>query len=235
MNEPDVSVPAFMRNYHEVLRNDLARVLAPLADAGDVAGFAVAWEDYTRAIAVHAAMEDGVEGTGGGLVAMLDRFFDGAAGVARFRSEHQRDHIMQSAVADAVAAGSTSIRDVFGDYRAAAEAHLKHEEDVMMPLVARLPQPKAALFASWCLAAGAAHTDFDRHVTHGVESLAAHGSTRNTPAGATRVYLHSLKSVCTPAQWSRCLQLARDAAPPGIWAAVLAEVPNLESMAATAA
>ena len=32
-----------------------------------------------------------------------------------------------------------------------AEAHLKHEEDVMMPLVARLPQPRAPLFAQWCV------------------------------------------------------------------------------------
>jgi len=43
MSEPDVSVPAVMRNYHEVLRNDLAKVLTPLAAAGDVAAFASAW------------------------------------------------------------------------------------------------------------------------------------------------------------------------------------------------
>ena len=39
MTEPDVSVPAVMRNYHEVLRNDLAKVLTPLAERGDLAGF----------------------------------------------------------------------------------------------------------------------------------------------------------------------------------------------------
>lgn len=43
MIEPDVSVPAFMRNDDEVLRNDLAKVLAPLAAAGDLAGFAAKW------------------------------------------------------------------------------------------------------------------------------------------------------------------------------------------------
>jgi len=56
MTEPEVPPPAVMRNYHEVLRNDLAKVLAPLATAGDLAGFAAAWEAYCAAIAVHAAM-----------------------------------------------------------------------------------------------------------------------------------------------------------------------------------
>ena len=32
MTEPEASVPAVMRNYHEVLRNDLARLLTPLAE-----------------------------------------------------------------------------------------------------------------------------------------------------------------------------------------------------------
>jgi len=36
--EPEVSVPIVMRNYHhEVLRNDLAKVLTPLAATGDLA------------------------------------------------------------------------------------------------------------------------------------------------------------------------------------------------------
>ena len=55
MTEPEVSVPAVMRNYHEVLRNDLAKVLTPLADAGDVAGFAGAWRGYVDAIAAQWA------------------------------------------------------------------------------------------------------------------------------------------------------------------------------------
>ena len=231
MNEPEVSVPAVMRNYHEVLRNDLARVLAPMADAGDVAGFAQAWEAFTRAIAVHAAMEDGVEGAGGGITTMLDRYFDGAAGAAMWRDEHVHEHAMQATVSDAIPRGIDALRAAYDDYRAAAEAHLKHEEDVMMPLVARLPQPKAPLFAAWCLSAGIAHGDFDHFVAHGVKSLAAFGSTKNTPVGATRVFLHSLKTVSTPAQWQRFLPIARSAAPPQVWAGVLAEVPSLETVA----
>ena len=235
MTEPEVSVPAVMRNYHEVLRNDLAKVLAPSAEAGDMARFASEWKAYTRAIAVHAAMEDGVQGAGGGSAAMLDHYFDGAAGAAMFKAEHVDEHAMQQAVTDAIAGGATAVREAFAAYRTAAEAHLKHEEDIMMPLVARLPQPKAPLFADWCVTAGIAHGDFEHFVAHGVKSLSAHGSAKNTPAGATRVFVHALKTVCTPMQWAAYLPVARRAAPPEIWSMVIAEVPSLErSVAPTA-
>ena len=121
-----------------------------------------------------------------------------------------------------------TVRTAFAAYRAFAEAHLQHEEDIMMPLVARLPAPKAPLFAHWCLSAGIAHGGFEHFVAHGVQSLAAHGSAKNTPAGATRVFVHALKTVCTPAQWAAYGPVARHAAPSEIWAAVLAEVPSLE-------
>ena len=231
MSEPEISVPAVMRNYHEVLRNDLAKVLAPLAAAGDVAGFAPAWDAYRRAIAVHAAMEDGVEGAGGGSTAMLDHYFDGAAGSAVFRAEHIREHALQDTVTAALAQGADALRAAFEAYRALAEAHLKHEEDVMMPLVARLDPPKAPKFAQWCVSAGVAHGGFEHFVRHAVESLGTFGSTKNPPAVATRVWLHSLKSVTTPEQWAAFLPVARAAAPAAVWAAIVAEVPSLLSSA----
>lgn len=228
MTEPEVSVPAVMRNYHEVLRNDLSKVLAPLADAGDLPGFGIAWQGYVQAIAVHAAMEDGVQGAGGGVTNMLDRYFDGAVNAARFRAEHADEHQLQDAVTRALAHGAAAVRDAWGPYRACAEAHLQHEEDVMMPLVARLPKEgKARLFADWCVSAGMAHGGFDTFVAHGVASLAAFGSTKNSPTGATRVFVHSLKTVCTPAQWAQLLPTVRGAAGAQVWAAVVAEVPSL--------
>lgn len=235
MTEPDVSVPAVMRNYHEVLRNDLAKVLAPLAEAGDVPAFAAEWKAYTLAIGVHAAMEDGVAGAGGGSAAMLDYYFDGAAGAAMFKAEHVDEHAMQQAVTDAIQGDATAVREAFLAYRKSAEAHLLHEEDIMMPLVARLPQPKAPIFAHWCLSAGIAHGGFDHFVAHGVKSLAAYGSAKNTPVGATRVFVHALKTLCTPGQWAHYLPVARRAAPPEIWAGVIEQVPSLETQSALAA
>lgn len=228
MTEPDVSVPAVMRNYHEVLRNDLAQVLAPLAEAGDLAGFGRAWKNYCDAIAVHAAMEDGVAGAGGGITALLDRRFDGAVNAALFRAEHGDEHAMQDRVTSAIAQGPAALRTAWADYRACAEAHLLHEEDVMMPLVARLPgHERRTLFAEWCVSAGIAHGGFDHFVSHGTASLATFGSTKNTPAGATRVFVHALKTVCTPEQWARYGPIARSITPPEVWAAVVAEVPSL--------
>jgi len=230
MSEPEASAPAVMRNYHEVLRNDLVKVLAPLAAAGDVEGFARAWDDYRAAIAVHAAMEDGVEGAGGGSAAMLDHYFDGAAGASVFKAEHAHEHASQRAVTAALADGPDALRSAFESYRGTAEAHLQHEEDVMVPLVMRLPNPKAPKFAEWCVTAGVAHGGFEHFVAHGVGSLATHGSTRNAPAVATRVWLHALKAVCSPEQWAAYLPVARAAATPSVWAAVVAEVPSLETL-----
>jgi len=234
MTEPEVSVPAVMRNYHEVLRNDLAKVLQPLADAGDAAAFAPAWRAYVDAIAVHAAMEDGVAGAGGGIVSMLDLHFDGAAGRAAFVAEHEAEHALQATVTAALRQGPQAWRAAYAAYRAAAEAHLEHEEAVMMPLVARLPHPRAPLFAEWCVTAGIAHGGFDHLVAHGVRSLSTYGSTRNSPAGATRVFVHALKTVCTAVQWQRYGAIAERAAASEVWAAVLAEVPSLDLHAAAA-
>ena len=181
MTEPEASAPALMRNYHEVLRNDLARVLTPLAEAGDVAGFSAGWQAYCDAIAVHAAMEDGVAGAGGGSAAMLDHCFDGAAGAAAFKHEHVQEHALQRTVTDALCDGAAAVRTAFAVYRRFAEMHLQHEEDIMMPLVARLPSPKAPLFAHWCLTAGIAHGGFEHFVAHGVRSLATFGSAKNAP------------------------------------------------------
>jgi hypothetical protein len=220
-----------MRNYHEVLRNDLSKVLAPLAESGDLASFARAWADYCAAIAVHAAMEDGVEGSGSGSAAMLDYYFDGAADTAVFKEEHVNEHASQRAITAAIGAGPVALRAAFETYRPAAEAHLKHEEDIWMPLVVRLPSPKAPKFAEWCVSAGIAHGGFEHFVAHGVESLATYGSAKNTPAVATRVWVQSLKAVCSSDQWATYLPIARAAAPTSVWGIVVAEVPSLEDNA----
>ena len=47
--------------------------------------------------------------------------------------------------------------------------------------------------------------------------------------------VHALKTVCTPAQCGDYLLVARAAAPPEIWASVIAEVPSLEPTAVPAA
>ena len=218
-----------MRNYHEVLRNDLQRELTPRLEAGDRLGFARAWIDYCRAIGVHAAMEDGVDGAAQGTTAMLDHFFDGAAGASLFAEEHQQEHEAQAVVTVALEAELATLDQAFTAYRALAEAHLLHEEEVLQPLVIQLPEPKAPIFRQWVLPAGLAHKDFHHFLAHGVRSLAAYGSAKNSAVVATRVFLHSLQTVSGPERWAELLPTARDAAPVEIWSAVVAEVPSLDS------
>jgi len=161
---------------------------------------------------------------------MLDHYFDGAAGASVFKEEHVYEHANQRAVTVAIGEGPVVLRAVFETYCVAAEAHLKHEEDVMVPLVMRLPNPKAPKFAQWCVSAGIAHGGFEDFVAHGVESLATYGSAKNTPAGATRVWVQALKAVCSPEQWATYLPIARAAAPQAIWSLIVAQVPSLEAM-----
>lgn len=229
MAEPEVSVPAFMRNYHEVLRNDLNKVLPHIIDMGNIAEFTEKWRDYRAAIAVHAAMEDGVEGAGGGSAAMLDHYFDGVVNAQLFKEEHEREHEAQAAVTTSLDKGLDALSTAFAAYQTIAEDHLKHEEVVMQPLVVQLPIPKAPKFAEWCVSAGVAQGGFDHFVAHGVKSLAVFGSANNTPAVATRVFVHSLKSVCSPEQWARYHPIVRGAAPAAVWASVVAEAPSLST------
>lgn len=228
---PAPAVPAFMRNYHEVLRNDLEHELSPRLAAADRSGFAQAWCDYARAIAVHAAMEDGVPGVAQGTTAMLDHYFDGAAGAELFAEEHHQEHVAQAVVTAALEAELEDLQEAFAAYRLLAEAHLLHEEQVLQPLVMQLPDPKAPLFRDWVLPAGLAHEGFDHFLAHGVRSLAAYGSAKNSPTVATRVFLHSLQAVSGPQQWPLLLPVARAAAPEVLWKEVLAEVPGLDPAA----
>ena len=230
MSEPEASAPAVMRNYHEVLRNDLVKVLAPLAAAGDVEGFATAWDDYRAAIAVHAAMEDGVDGAGGGSAAMLDHYFDGAAGASVFKAEHAHEHASQRAVTAALADGPDALR---APSRAIATwprriCSTRKTSWCRSSCACRIPRPPSS--RNGACTAGVAHGGFEHFVAHGVGSLATHGSTRNAPAVATRVWLHALKAVCSPEQWAAYLPVARAAATPSVWAAVVAEVPSLETL-----
>lgn len=75
---------------------------------------------------------------------MLDHYFDGAAGAPVFKEEHVHEHTSQRVVTVAIADGPVELHAAFETYRVAAEAHLQHEEDGMVPLVTRLPSPQGS-------------------------------------------------------------------------------------------
>lgn len=231
MVEPEVVVPAFLSDYHEVLRNDLEWVLSPQAQGGHLSEFAESWDEYRAALAVHTAMEDGLEGSGGGGVALLNRCFEGAADCLAFDQEHLREREAQEAVSRSLAQGRTELRHAFGAYRRVAEDHLGNEDAVILPLVRRLKAPSASQFSQWCISAAVAFGGFEHFVAHGVVSFATHGSRQNEPTKATRQFLHSLRAVCTPALWAVVQPTAQAAAFGSIWNGVIQEAPSLAFIA----
>jgi hypothetical protein len=220
-------VAAFLRNYHEVLRNDLEKVLTPLAESGDRDGFRAAWNEYSNGIEVHAAMEDGVEGAGKGLTRMLESLLGADVESAQFKIEHEHDTDQREAVVAAIDKPATVLSMAFTSYKRSVIEHFVHEESVWQPLVPKLPNPKGPLFAEWVFSAGIAQSGFDDFLVHGVKSLSRYGSSGNTPEVATRVFVHAIHSGCTPDQWARLLPLVKGAMPALVWRAVVAEVPSL--------
>jgi hypothetical protein len=78
----------------------------------------------------------------------------------------------------------------------------------MVPLVLRLPSPKAPEFAQWCVSAGIAHGGFEHLVAHGVESplMAAPGT--RPPALRAYGYMRSRQSVHQNSGQATCRSLA---------------------------
>jgi hypothetical protein len=92
-----------------------------------------------------------------------------------------------------------AIATAVASYVSHHEAHLKHEEDQMMPLIPRLPDypERVHLLRSACMTPGLATGDFDHFVGHCVQSLSSHGSAKNSPQTATRGALRASRSLLT--------------------------------------
>jgi len=67
---------AIMRNGHEVIRG-ASRDLHALAEQGDAKAFAALWKELQQWEKLHAQMEDGVQGQGIGMFAVLESKFPG--------------------------------------------------------------------------------------------------------------------------------------------------------------
>jgi len=199
----------------EVVRNDL-KTLAAAAKDGDLAAFRAAWAAFKRFLAVHAAMEDG------GVFTALDARFDNAATSAGLPGEHDEELADAAAVNAALESGdAAAVAAAYLErYEPHHQAHLKHEEAVMMPLIARIPGPEKARFIATEILPGGVRTgDFDHFVSHGTASLATHGSAEQPAAVAARVWAHALRSVTTAEQWEVYRPLVKAAMPAALYEA----------------
>ena len=224
---------ALMRNFHEVLRNDILKELAPLAagPSPDFEAFAAAWGRHTHGMAFHAAMEEGAGAAGRGFFALIEDASAGAASADPFRAEHAEEGALKSALEAALAARDAQALSISCEaYKTWALAHLTHEEDIFMKFAPTLAKPVALHLRNEALQPAVATLGshaLDDFVRHGVASLARHGSSANPPHVATRVWLHALQAVAPPQDWQRLRMIALEAAGEEVWAAMLSQVPTL--------
>jgi hypothetical protein len=187
----------------------------------DLSAFSSRWAAFQRFLRVHMAMEDG------GIFPLLDASFDGAVSSEGMHAEHTLDVSEAAAVQTAIDAGDIAgVRAAWAPYHTHHLEHLVHEEKVLMPLVGRLggrdEVRRTALFNKHIVAPGLATGDFDFFVSHGVGTLAVHGSTEHDAKTATRVFANAIRGCTPPDQWAHLLPIVKAAMPPEVYEAAVA-------------
>lgn len=201
---------AVSRNSHEAIRGALKDVQSAVA-AGDLTVAKQEWEDFQRALKTHMAMEDN------GIFPVMDAVFEDAITKAGFRGEHSKDIEEQEDVSAALASGDIpKITAVFGHFSEDHEKHLKHEEDVMMPLTNKMGTNLAERGAAanlGLLKPMLEHGDFPFYLNWVIVKLVKH-----KPADAVRMFVWALQYSSTEEQYASFLPVIKGAIPAEMWA-----------------
>lgn len=167
---------AFMRLTHDALRSGFAAVHAA-ANAGDLEIAAAQWHALCAVIALHMKQEET------SFFPLLDRLFDQAVAKANLRDTHERELAHEERVEAAIEAQDrAALVAALDAWAPDFEAHLAHEEEVMMPLtdrVATTPEGRAAavneiLNVDW----EALRTSQLPYVAHALASTKPYGTVR---------------------------------------------------------
>lgn len=208
---------AVMRNAHEALRASIG-LQAQRLEAGDLAGFGAEWRTFQRGLAVHMAMEDKF------MFGLLDEAGNGGISAAGIPAEHLEDRRLAGPVDAALTAGDAgALRAAWALWREDHLHHLKHEEDVMMPLTmktAATPEARARVVHERLLVPSEALPDFDWYVGWVVRMLSEHGSESQPAGSAVRVFAWGLQHACSPAQWRRLMPVVKRNCAPAIWSEI---------------
>jgi hypothetical protein len=203
---------AVMRNCHEAFRGAI-RANREYIVAGDLKIFKREWGFFLRALHVHAIMEDD------GVFRLLDDACDNAIAKAGLHAEHDRDHELTAIVTKQTKKMFVNQQKLLAAYDTWSEEHLKHikhEEDVMMPLIPKTvpspptPQKMGRIFHDRVLAAGVKTGDFNFFVAYVVKKLTLFGSADNPAKIATRVWVWGLQNASSPAQWKDWLPIVKE-------------------------
>lgn len=197
--------------------------LAPAASSGDLDTFEDKWSQFKRALKTHMAMEDR------GMFPLLNEVASNPI-TDTLALEHTDDLGECVTVDEALAArNADGVLQEFTKWREHHLHHLKHEEEVMMPLIPKtVPAPPnptklGRVFHDRVLSAGEAEGDFDWFVGWNVKQLSGYGSTSENTKVATRVWVWGLQNACTPAQWEQYLPFVKDNASGEVWQYMVAD------------
>ncbi len=166
-------------------------------------------------------MQEEGTGAGDGFFAALDAASGGAVTAAGIPGEHDHDRAEQALVDAAAARGdAAALAAAFTRFAAEHEAHLKHEEDVMMPLtmkIGAMPEERGRKANKSLLRPML--PEFEAfHLKWILQKLLKH-----KPAEATRVFICGLQVTSTPAEYVRFLPTIAAEVPAPVFAAMDAE------------
>jgi hypothetical protein len=142
---------AIMRNGHEVIRG-ASQDLHAMAEQDNAGEFSSLWSELRRWEALHAQMEDGVQGRGMGMFAVLENKFPGCTqpllnnhpelekkqqqvDQALANGDFSKVNPLESAARWVVCLTSLQVNAAYLAFEEANLAHLGEEEGIMMPKV----------------------------------------------------------------------------------------------------
>lgn len=131
---------AIMRNGHEVIRGAMADIGAFL-EKDDFESAAALWHRFNRFSDLHMRMEEGLKAANArGLFQLVDDHANGAAKEAGLRHSHDSLYELEEDVVDIFESAPDIYRakEVFPIFLAENLAHLKEEEDILMPAIGKM-------------------------------------------------------------------------------------------------
>jgi hypothetical protein len=218
---PSVMVFAVLRNGHEGLRGLLktlaerAELCAAAPSAASAAALGDAWKDFNIMLGYHMAMEDRY------VFSLLDTMFDGVSSKEGFGDEHAEDvKLVQTTGAAIEATGAAPLSadtakaalDAIVAYQAHHEAHLLHEENVMMPLTVKVDPAviRPAIIHKFLT--------LDFAATLAAIPLNVREMARRNPYSSFVMLVWAVQRCLTPAQYAQLLPGIREAAGEEKWA-----------------
>jgi len=139
-DKPTPQIFALMRNGHDVIRGAQLDIQEATVDRNDLEGANKRWVEFFRWNSLHLFME---EGNGSkdvaGFFKLFDKHCEQVTTTEGLFDAHVDLHEKEEAVEQAFKLGEMpALQTAFAEFESVNLAHLKKEEDIMMPMVMKL-------------------------------------------------------------------------------------------------